>query len=232
MSAGETPALDATPVKVWDAPVRLFHWLLVLLFAFMIFSGNVKGDWMEWHMRAGYAILALVLFRILWGLAGSTTARFSSFLAGPSAGLAFAKKLLTRAPAPSASHNPLGGWMVVALLLALLFQVGTGLFANDDVLIEGPLAALVSKALSDRLTGWHYWNVNLLLLLAAVHILAVLYHAVFMKENLIGAMFTGVKRMPAEAAGGVAARFASPWLALVLFAVAALAVYLIVKRPF
>jgi cytochrome b len=220
-------------VKVWDMPVRLFHWLLVLLVAFMILSGKLKGEWMEWHMRCGYAILALVLFRILWGFAGSTYARFSSFLTGPSAAFGFVRKLLARAPAPYASHNPLGGWMVVALLLALLFQVGTGLFANDDVLIEGPLTALVTKATSDQLTSWHYWNVNLLLALAAAHILAVLYHAFFMKENLIGAMFTGVKRLPADAAAGSApARFASPWFALLLFAVAAIAVYLIVKRPF
>ena len=226
MSSGEIS------VKVWDVPVRLFHWLLVLLFAFMLFTGWTKGDWMEWHMRSGYAILALVFFRILWGFAGSSHARFSSFLAGPSACIAFLRKLLARAPAHSAGHNPLGGWMVVALLLALLFQVGTGLFANDDVLIEGPLFNLVSKSLSDQLTSWHYWNVNLLLALVAAHVIAVLYHAGFMKENLIGAMFTGVKRLPADAAGGVVARFASSWLALVLLALAALAVYLIVKRPF
>jgi len=226
MQSGETP------VKVWDTPVRLFHWLLVLLFAFQIFSANVKGDWMVWHMRSGYAILALVLFRILWGFAGSSSARFAGFLAGPSASLGFVKKLLTRAPAPYPSHNPLGGWMVLALLLALLFQVGTGLFANDDILIEGPLFNLVSKATSDQLTSWHYWNVNLLLLLVAVHVIAVGYHAVVMKENLIGAMFTGVKHMPASAAGSMAARLASPWLALVLFAVAALAVFLVVKRIF
>jgi len=146
--------------------------------------------------------------------------------------IAFAKKLLARTPAPSASHNPLGGWMVLALLLALLFQAGTGLFANDDILAEGPLAVLVSKATSDQLSTLHYWNFNLLLLLASVHVLAVLYHFQIMKENLIGAMFTGVKHLPADAAGGMAARFASPWRALVLLAVAALAVYLIVKRPF
>lgn len=220
-------------VRVWDVPVRLFHWLLVLLFAFMFLSGTLKGEWMAWHMRSGYAILALVLFRIAWGFAGSTHARFSNFLAGPSACIVFARKLLARAPAHSAGHNPLGGWMVLALLLGLLFQIGTGLFANDDILVEGPLAPLVTKAVSDQLTSWHYWNVKLLLALAAAHILAVLYHAVFMKENLIGAMFTGVKKMPANAvAGSAPARLASPWLALVLFAVAAIAVYLIVKRPF
>ncbi len=225
--------LSETPVRVWDAPVRLFHWALVLLIGFQFFTAQMKGDWMTWHMRAGYAILALVFFRILWGFAGSSSARFSSFLAGPAACLRFVKKLLARAPAPYASHNPLGGWMVVFLLVALLVQAGTGLFANDDIATEGPLASLVSKALSDRLTSLHHWNFNLLLLLSGLHISAVLYHFGFMKENLIGAMLTGVKRLPADAAAGSAtARFASSWLALVLLAVAALAVYLIVKRPF
>lgn len=219
-------------VKVWDVPVRLFHWALVLLFAFMFYSGKTGSDWMEWHMRAGYAILALVLFRISWGFAGSTHARFSSFLAGPSACIQCVKHLLARKPAPYAGHNPLGGWMVLVLLLGLLFQAGTGLFANDDLLSEGPLAALVSKATSDQMSALHSWNFNLLLLLAGLHLIAVLYHAGFMKENLIGAMFTGVKRLPERGAEGMVARFASPWLALTLLAVAALAVYLIVKRPF
>lgn len=226
MQAGEAH------VKVWDLPVRLFHWLLALLFVVMFATGKAGSEWITWHMRAGYAVLALVLFRVLWGFAGGTHARFASFLAGPSACLAFAKKLMARAPAPYAGHNPLGGWMVLALLAGLLLQTGTGLFANDDLLNEGPLAALVTKATSDRLTSVHVWNFNLLLLLAGVHIAAVLYHAGFLKENLIGAMFTGVKRMPAEAAGSSAARFASPWLALALLCVAALAVYLIVQRPF
>ncbi|MGH8764530.1 MAG: cytochrome b/b6 domain-containing protein [Burkholderiales bacterium] len=219
-------------VRVWDAPVRLFHWLLVLLFAFMFFSGKSGSEWLDWHVRAGYAVFALLLFRVLWGFAGSTHARFGGFLAGPKVCIECLQHLLKRTPLPYAGHNPLGGWMVVVLLLSLLFQVGTGLFANDDLLFEGPLASLVSKATSDRLSGWHVWNFNLLLLLAALHIVAVLYHWLFMKENLIGAMFTGMKRMPAGAAEGVVVRFASSWLALVLLAVAALAVYLVIKRPF
>jgi cytochrome b len=183
-------------------------------------------------VRCGYAILALLFFRILWGFFGSTYARFSHFLTGPNAWIECLRHLSKRTPSPYPGHNPLGGWMVLVLLLGLLFQVGTGLFSNDDVLFEGPLASLVSKATSDRLTGWHSWNFNLLLALAGVHVVAVLYHAGFLKENLIGAMFTGVKRMPAATAVGATGRFASPWLALVLLAVAALAVYLIVKRPF
>lgn len=220
-------------VKVWDLPVRLFHWLLVLLFAFMFFTGKMKGGWMDWHMPAGYTILTLVFFRVAWGFAGSTHARFASFLAGPSRGVAFARKLLSAAPAPHAGHNPLGGWMVMALLVALLVQVSAGLFANDDISVEGPLAALVSKAMSDRLTAIHYWNSNVLLALAAIHLAAVLFHWLVKKEDLIGAMFTGVKRLPEDVVREAGdARFVSNWRALLLLLVAALAVFVVVKRPF
>jgi len=219
------------PVKVWDAPVRLFHWLLVLLFAFMFFTGKAGSEWTQWHMRAGYALLTLVLFRVFWGFAGGTHARFSDFLAGPAACLQCVKDLMARRSWPRPGHNPLGGWMVVVLLVGLLAQAGTGLFSNDDVLWEGPLASLVSKAMSDRLTTFHSWNFNLLLALAGTHIAAVLYHAGFLKENLVAAMFTGVKNVPA-ATPDAPVRFASPWRALVLLVVAAVAVALIVNRPF
>jgi cytochrome b len=218
-------------VKVWDLPVRLFHWVLVALFAFMFFSGKMKGNWMEWHMYSGYMILALVMFRILWGFAGSTYARFSSFLAGPSASIAFVRKLLSRSPAHVPGHNPLGGWMVLVLLLALLAQAGTGLFSNDDISIEGPLYKFVSKDLSDRLTSFHYYNFYVLLALAAVHIAAVAFHVFVKKENLVSAMFTGVKKLDASTEVP-AVRFVSSWRALGLFVLALVAVILIVKRPF
>lgn len=213
--------------------MRLFHWSLALVVAFQFFSGNVGGNLMRWHMLGGYTILVLVLFRLAWGVGGSTTARFSSFLAGPRAALAFARRLLSRAPAPYAGHNPLGGWMVVALLVALALQAGSGLFANDDIATEGPLAALVSKATSDRLTAVHHWTHKGLLALIALHLGAVLYHWRVKKENLVGAMFTGVKRLPAELAQESAAlRFASPWRALALLVVAALLVWLLVSKTF
>jgi len=219
--------------RVWDLPVRLVHWLLVLLVAFQIYSGNVGGNVMRWHMLAGYAILALVLFRVTWGVAGSTTARFSHFVAGPGAALGFGRRLLAGLPVPHASHNPLGGWMVLALLASLAVQAGSGLFANDDISTEGPLAALVSKATSDRLTVVHHWTQRALLALIALHVGAVLYHWCVLKENLIGAMFTGVKRLPAELARELSAvRFASPWRALGLFAVAAAVVWLVVSKTF
>ena len=219
------------PVRIWDLPVRLFHWLLVALFLFSFFSGKMKGNWMEWHLYSGYTILALLLFRIVWGFVGSTHARFGSFLAGPSAGLSFAKKLFSKSPAHNAGHNPIGGWMVIVLLLSLLLQAGTGLFANDDISIEGPLYKFVSKELSDRLTTIHYYNFNVLFFLAISHIAAVLFHVFVKKENVVSAMFTGTRNFDA-AYEAPAARFASSRLALVLFVLALVAVYLIVKRPF
>jgi len=220
-------------VKIWDLPVRLFHWALVCLLAFMFWSGKTGGNAMEYHMYAGYWVLALVLFRVMWGFLGSTHARFSDFLAGPGRAVAFAKRLMSKAPASVAGHNPLGGWMVLLLLLSLLVQTGTGLFANDDIAAEGPLFGLVSKQLSDKLSTIHSWNFNLLLALSAIHIAAVLFHVFVKKENLVAAMFTGVKNLEAgDDARFPAARFVSSWWALALFVLAFVAVVLIVKRPF
>ncbi len=219
-------------VRVWDLPVRLFHWTLVALFAFQFWSGQTGGNAMQWHLYAGYATLVLVLFRILWGLLGSSYARFANFVQGPAACRHYARQLYSRQPAPSAGHNPLGGWMVLLLLAALALQTVTGLFANDQIATQGPLADLVSDAWSDRLSTVHVWNFYVLLGLACLHVAAVLYHWLVKKENLVGAMFTGVKRLPGELAETAVARFASPWRALTLFAAALLAVYLIVLRPF
>ena len=222
-------------VKVWDLPVRLFHWCLVGLLAFLFWSGKTGGNAMEYHMYAGYSVLVLVLFRVVWGFVGNTHARFADFIAGPGRAVAFARRLVSGGRADSAGHNPLGGWMVVALLISLLVQAGTGLFANDDIATEGPLVALISKELSDRLTSIHKWNINLLLALSATHVIAVLFHVFVKKENLVSAMFTGVKKLDLsakQAAEAAAVRSVSSWRALVLFVLALVAVYLIVKRPF
>ena len=236
-------------VKVWDLPVRLFHWILFLLLVFQLVSGKIGGSLMKWHVYSGYGVLVLIVFRIFWGFAGSTHARFASFLKGPAAGLRFASRLLSRRAVPQVGYNPLGGWMVVALLISLALQAASGLFANDSFETAGPLAALVSLEASDRLSLFHRWNFKVLLGLAGVHIAASLYHWLAMKDDLIVAMFTGVKRVPGAAARErrgvhrddpprrVAARenasvyFASSWRALALFLVALAIVYLIVEGP-
>jgi cytochrome b len=211
-------------VPVWDIPVRLFHWTLVLLIAFSWLSSEM--DWMTWHMYSGYTILTLILFRILWGFVGSTHARFSDFIYGPRALIAYIKTLPSRTAAKFAGHNPLGGISVVLILLCVLAQAGTGLFANDDIINEGPLFKHITKELSDWLTTIHKYNFNVLLALIGVHVAAVLYYLIYKSENLVKPMFTGRKHLPA---GAVPATMRSVGLAVVLLALCAAVVWFLVN---
>jgi len=207
--------------RVWDLPTRLFHWILVGLFAFLWYSGGGSSAEMDWHMLAGYALLALLLFRILWGFWGSPHSRFRDFLTAPAAavryGLAFARG---RAPAYR-GHNPLGGWMVVVMLVLLLAQAISGLFATDDISIDGPLNHLAPSSLAGALTDFHGFNINLLLVLAGLHVAAVAAHRL-RGERLVGAMITGRKAGDGDAAP------ASAWRALLLAVFAAAVVWLVV----
>ena len=213
------------PVLVWDVAVRVFHWTLLLLLGFSWLSAEM--DWMDWHFYSGYAVLTLILFRILWGFVGSTHARFGDFLYGPSAVIAYLRTLPSRTAAKFAGHNPLGGISVVLILLCVLVQAGTGMFANDDILYEGPLYKHVSKDLSDWLTTIHKYNFNLLLALAGVHVAAVLYYLFWKSENLVKPMFTGRKLLQPGVAPAHA-RVRSLGLAAVLLAVCAAAVWFLV----
>jgi cytochrome b len=186
-------------IRVWDLPVRIFHWVVVVLLVCQVVTGKIGGALMPYHAACGYAVLSLVVFRIAWGFAGSTHARFASFMAGPAATWRFARRLFSRQAVPQVGHNPLGGWMVMALVLALGLQAGSGLFANDGADAMGPLAPLVSIETSNALTEFHRWNLKVLILLSCVHVAAVLFHLVVKKEELTGAMFSGVKRVSKSA---------------------------------
>ena len=214
-------------VKVWDLPTRLFHWTLVALMIAQWLTAE-QSSTMDWHVRGGYAVLALVLFRLIWGFVGSDTARFSHFVRGPGAALAYAQAMRRGETPHYLGHNPLGAWSIVAVLVLLLIQAGTGLFANDDIMIEGPLYTWVSKGTSDWLTTIHKLNFNLLLLVIAVHIAAVLFYLLVKRENLVHPMLSGFKRLPPELAGQ-APRIVNPWLGLAALAVAGLAVWLLVR---
>jgi cytochrome b len=208
-------------VPVWDPATRIFHWLLVFLVGFTFATGKIGGNTMTWHQWGGFAVLVLVCFRLLWGLVGGRHARFRSFVKGPRTVWDYAA-LLWRADTPRyLGHNPLGGWSILAMLLVLLIQAGTGLFANDDILTEGPLYALVSKAASDTLTRVHRLNQQLLAALVAIHLAAVFFHLAVKHENLIGPMITGRKHWHAKVdpPGG------HPALALVLAILLATALY-------
>lgn len=187
----------AVLVKVWDLPTRLFHWSLVVLLGLSWWSGEEGGLAFDTHTLSGAAVLALVLFRVVWGFIGGEYARFASFVRGPRRVWASLRDLRSPAPQPEAGHNPLGGWMILALLASLTVQVLTGLCANDDIMNEGPWAARVGDDWSDTLSAVHEANFALLLALIALHVLAVVYHRVRKGERLARAMVTGYKPLPA-----------------------------------
>ena len=220
--------------RVWDLPVRLFHWTLVVLMTVSYFTGQAGGDWMKFHFWSGYCILALLLYRIAWGFVGSTTARFVDFVRGPTAALAHLRELLGRDKPREAGHNPLGGAMVVALLGAVLLQVAAGLFSadTDTGLVSGPLARLVPDKWVDRATSVHHLWINVILLMVALHVLAAVIYLVWKRQNLIAAMLHGRKPVDDVVPPGKAVPelvFASGWLALGLLIAAAVVVYFIVR---
>lgn len=182
---------DIRRIRVWDLPTRLFHWSLALLVVAAIVTGKAGGNLMDWHGRIGLAIVGLVAFRLVWGLLGSTYARFASFFPTP-ARLAAYLRGEWRQP----GHNPLGALSVFALLALIAFQVGSGLVANDDIAFRGPLFELAGKALSDRLTGLHKDSTNLLFALIALHVAAIVWYARVRRENLVKPMLTGWQETP------------------------------------
>lgn len=200
--------------RTWDIPIRVFHWTLVGLVGLSIYTGLTGGlKEMDFHVKSGVVILSLVLFRLIWGVVGGTHARFTDFVKGPAQVVQHVQQeILAGKPSASAGHNPLGGWMVLALLMVLLALTGTGLFANDDIFTEGPLASKVSKAVSDRLTTFHHWAGYGLFALIGLHVCAVFSYLLLKKEDLITPMMTGNK-----VSNGEDATFGSPLLAAVIW---------------
>ncbi len=175
-------------VKVWDLPLRLFHWSLVAAFATAFISAQIGGNAMVWHGRAGVAVVGLVVFRIVWGFIGSTHARFATFVRGPAAIRAY-----LRGQWQGLGHNPLGALSVLILLSLVLAQSVSGLFANDDIAYQGYLYPLVGADLSARITGIHKLFEPLLIVIVALHVVAIGFYAKFKKDNLTIPMITGKK---------------------------------------
>ena len=209
------------PMRIWDLPTRLFHWVLVLF----IFTSWLSAElnWMRVHLLSGLTILSLLLFRLIWGFIGSDTARFAHFLQSPLAALRHLMHLPRREPDLEVGHNAAGGWMVLLFLALLALQVGTGLCANDDALTEGPLVRIVGKARSDWLTHIHDVNFTLIEIAVALHVLAIITYRLLKGHNLLSPMLTGKKRLPGATR---APRMMHPMLALAVFVFCAVAVIL------
>jgi cytochrome b len=176
--------------RVWDLPTRIFHWALVFCVVALVVTGNIGGNAMVWHFRSGYAVLSLLLFRVVWGLIGGRWSRFTSFIYAPSTILSYLKGL--GRPEHSVGHNPLGAGSVFAMLFFLLAQVGTGLFSDDDIANSGPLSKFVSNAMVSSAT-WYHKEVGKRIIVVLV---AILFYLFKKKENLVKTMIHGDKTLP------------------------------------
>ncbi|HEX5794800.1 MAG TPA: cytochrome b/b6 domain-containing protein [Geminicoccaceae bacterium] len=215
-------------VLVWDAPTRLFHWTLVLLVALAWVTGEAEGSLFTVHELAGYGVAVLLLFRVIWGFAGSRHSRFADFLRPWPAVRAHVSGMLRLRPARTLGHNPLGGWMALLLLVVLAAQVGTGLFAADGAL-GGPLAGAVAPATAHAIAELHEGLSGALLGLIGLHVVGVLAESLLTRDNLVRAMITGRKEVsPGAAVGGHGAALAPAWLAALALGTASGIVWMLV----
>jgi cytochrome b len=191
-----TPDPAAQPVRVWDLPTRVFHWLLALLVVASIASAKIGGNAMQWHVYSGLMIMVLLLFRFAWGFVGGRWSRFKSFIYAPRDVLAY----LRGDPGPGGrfevGHSPLGALSVFALLALLIAQVATGLVADDEIATTGPLNRFVAAATAQLATGWHkVIGQYLIFLLVATHVGAVVYYLRVKRRNLVAPMWHGDKML-------------------------------------
>ncbi|MCX4145053.1 MULTISPECIES: cytochrome b/b6 domain-containing protein [Paraburkholderia] len=226
MNADEpvTPAVQPVGrrVLVWDVPTRLFHWLMVVLVAAAY--ATLKLNWIGWHVRSGEALLALLLFRVLWGCFGSETARFRSFVASPASALRHLSRLFRREPDVQVGHNAAGGWMVLVLLTLLLLETLSGLYVYNEVADEGSLSERVPAWIANAISTLHAVVWDALLAAVALHVLVIAIYAVVKGHNLLRPMLNGYKALPASVA---APRQAPAWLALLPLGIGAAVVVLL-----
>ncbi|MCL2714085.1 MAG: cytochrome b/b6 domain-containing protein [Alphaproteobacteria bacterium] len=190
-----SPTPPVVRVLAWDLPTRMAKWLLVILVGLAFISHRYGDITQVWHQWNGIAILVVILFRLFWGVVGGSTARFTGFLSGPRAMITYASCLVRRKPQHFLGHNPLGGWMVIALLVAVAVQALYGLFTTDDNggMASGPLVDRVSEATASTASVWHQNIATVVLILVGLHVAANLLYSLFGRDNLITAMITGRK---------------------------------------
>jgi len=220
---------DLTRVRIWDAPLRLVHWLIVVCVATSWWTA--ENDELDYHRYSGYILLGLLIFRLYWGFVGGDTARFANFIKGPKAILAYVRNLPQRAGTAHFSvqgHNPLGALSVVVLLLLLIAQVSLGLFAGDiDGIESGPLSSWVSFETTRTCAELHEKLFDVLMIFIALHVAAVFFYLIFKRDNLIATMIHGRRAFPKEQSPQL--RFAS-WPRLVAgVVIAGIVVWLITR---
>lgn len=193
LAAAMTPPIT---VRIWDLPTRIFHWALAIFVVALVVTAKVGGNAMEWHFRFGYSMLALLVFRIVWGLIGGRWSRFTAFVYSPARVMRYLRG--AGHPDDSVGHSPLGALSVFGLLGVLIAQVASGLLSDDEIAFSGPLTRFVSNATVNLATGYHKEIGQFLVLgLVALHILAIIFYVVVRKQTLVKPMVIGDKPLPA-----------------------------------
>lgn len=211
-------ATDAK-VKVWDICLRLFHWSLAILFVLSAYSAfqDKFGIYADIHFQAGYTILILVAWRIIWGFVGSETARFTGFVKSPAAAIRHLRAMVRGEPYRETGHSALAGYSILLMLLLLFAQAVMGLFATDGMLFSGPLSSEVAGSVRSSLTTWHKLLGRILIGLVGLHVTVILLYAIVKRANLIWPMITG---RAGHAAAGTTPKLVSAWIGILLFIVA------------
>ena len=184
-------------VRVWDLPTRLFHWALAAAVIASVVTAKLGGAAIVWHTRLGLLVLALLAFRIVWGLVGGHWSRFVRFVYGPGTLLRYLRGRAAPGEHLDVGHSPLGAISVYGMLAVLVVQVGTGLVADDEIATTGPLARFVASATSLRATAWHEGpGQALVITLAALHVAAIAWYRTARKRDLVAPMLVGDKWLP------------------------------------
>ena len=190
---------DQRAVLIWDLPLRLWHWALVICLAGSWITAEAGFEWTQTHFYFGYGALALVLFRLIWGVFGTLHSRYVSFVVSPMGLFRYLKNIGSNPS--SAGHNPLGGWASVLIVSLIGLQATSGLFISDDIFYAGPYNSVVSSRTADALAGWHHRFFTLIQIALVLHLAAVSWHTWGLKERLIEAMFHGKKHLDVDADG-------------------------------
>jgi cytochrome b len=185
--------MSENKVRAWDLPTRVFHWTLVTLIILAPVTANIDDPLKTAHKAVGYAILIVVLWRVLWGFLGGSTSRFRLFFPWPWKVIPYLLAVMRGGKSEFLGHNPLGSVMVMLLLAAAAAQGIAGLFTSDDIVTAGPLYPLASTSWNKMMAVYHESGFIVILSLVALHVLANLLYSAFSKVNLIGAMISGKK---------------------------------------
>jgi len=218
------------PLRIWDLPTRIFHWLLAFCVISSIISGEVGGNAIIWHFRLGYCVIVLLIFRVAWGFVGGHWSRFKQFFYSPLTILRYLRG--QSKPEHEVGHNPLGSLSVWGLFFILGAQVATGLMSDDEIASQGPLVQFMSGATASLATSYHkHWGKVIIILLITLHIAAILFYLFKKKEDLIRPMLHGDKDVLAERALPASKDAATQRItALVIFVLIALVVSYGVQR--